>query len=116
MAFRFESLNIWHEARAYAKQVHIVLAKFPRNEEFGLRSQTSRAANSISLNIAEGSAKSDKSFGAYLDTSIGSTYEVVGCSFLALDREYIAEADHKRLYAQGEQLARSIRAFRNSLK
>jgi four helix bundle protein len=116
MSFRFESLNIWHGAREYSKQVHLLSAKFPRSEEFSLRSQINRAANSISLNIAEGSAKSDKSFGAYLDTSIGSTYEVVGCSFLALDRGYITEVEHKTIYMMGEQLAKSIRAFRNTLK
>ena len=116
MPFRFETLETWHEARRYSNDVHLIMAKFPRNEVFGLRSQMSRAANSISLNIAEGSAKSDKSFGAYLDIAIGSTYEVVGCSFLALDRGYITEAEHKTIYAQGDQLAARIRAFRKTLE
>ena len=54
MAFRFETLDIWHMARAYASQVYSVTAKFPRHEDYGLRSQMNRAVNSISLNITEG--------------------------------------------------------------
>ena len=87
MAFRFESLEIWHRARAYAGKVYGLTVRFPRHEDYGLRSQMNRAVNSISLNIAEGSAKrSDKAFDYHLDIAVGSTFEVVGASFLALDR------------------------------
>ena len=51
MAFRFESLEIWHMARDYARKTYEVTAKFPRHEDYGLRSQMNRAANSISLNL-----------------------------------------------------------------
>lgn len=47
MAFRFESLEIWHMARAYAGTVYALTAKFPRHEDYGLRSQMNRAVNSI---------------------------------------------------------------------
>lgn len=60
MAFRFESLNIWHMARAHATTVYSLSARFPRHEDYELKSQINRAVNSISLNIAEGSAKSTK--------------------------------------------------------
>jgi len=64
-----------------------VTAKFPRKEDYGLTSQLNRAVNSISLNIAEGSGKkSGKNFDYYLDTAVGSTWEVVAGGFLALDR------------------------------
>ncbi len=116
MAFRFESLQIWHAARAYATQVYTLTAKFPRHEDYGLRSQMDRAVNSISLNIAEGSAKSTKNFVYYLETSVGSTFEVVGASFLAMDRKYISEQEQLGLYREGERLAKSINAFRNTLR
>jgi four helix bundle protein len=46
--------------------------------------------NSIGLNIAEGSAKrSNKAFDYHLDIAVGSTFEVVGASFPALDQGYI---------------------------
>ena len=116
MAFRFETLDIWHMAIAFASQVYSVTARFPRHEDYGLRSQMNRAVNSISLNIAEGSAKSsNKAFNYHLEISVGSTFEVVGGSFLALERGYITEDEHKVLYNEGERLAKSINAFRNSL-
>jgi four helix bundle protein len=43
MPFRFESLDIWHMARAYAMKVYAVTAKFPRHEDYGLKSQMNRA-------------------------------------------------------------------------
>ena len=116
MAFRFESLKIWHTARAYATQVYALTAKFPRHEDYGLRSQMDRAVNSISMNIAEGSAKSQKSFAYYLETSVGSTFEVVGSSFLAMDSGYITKEEQLALYQEGERLAKSINAFRNTLR
>lgn len=117
MAFRFESLEIWHRARAYASQVYSITEKFPRKEDFGLTSQMNRAVNSISLNIAEGTGRQAK--GAliqHLGIAVGSLFEVVGGSFLALDRRYITQIQHEILYSHGEQLAKSINAFRNSIK
>src|SRR4030065_509309 len=99
MAFRFENLNLWHMAVTYTSQVYSVTVKFPHHEVYGLRSQMNRAVNSISLNIAEGSAKSsNKAFNYHLEISVGSTFEVVGASFLALERGYITGAEQKVLY------------------
>lgn len=116
MPFRFESLKIWHLARAYATKVYAATAKFPRKEDYGLTSQMNRAVNSISLNIAEGSAKqSNQGFRYHLEIATGSTFEVVSGAFLALDRGYITQTEHHELYEAGEQLAKSINAFRNTL-
>ncbi len=116
MPFRFESLRIWHMARAYAGTVYKLSATFPRKEDYGLTSQINRAANSISLNIAEGSAKkSDKHFDLYLDNAIGSTYEVVAAGFRALDEGYIKQEALSTLYTEGENLAKAINAFRRTL-
>ncbi len=116
MAFRFETLDIWHMAKDYASKVYAVTGKFPRHEDYGLKSQMNKAVNSISLNIAEGSTKSsNKAFDYHLEISVGSTFEVVGASFLALERRYITEQEQKDLYNEGERLAKSINAFRNTL-
>ena len=96
MAFRFENLDIWNMARAYTSRVYTCTAKFPHHEDYGLRSQMNRAVNSISLNIAEGAAKSsNKAFDYHSEVSVGSTFEVVGASFLALDRRYITEEERQ---------------------
>ena len=117
MTFRFESLEIWRLAREYAVKVYTLSAKFPRHEDFGgLRTQINRAANSIGMNIAEGSGKTSvKHFDLYLDNAVDSTFEVVGASFRALDQKYINEQEHTMLYSEGERLAKSINAFRKTL-
>lgn len=116
MPFRFESLDVWHLANDYARKIYAATAKFPRHEDYGLRSQMNRAVNSICLNIAEGSAKgSDKAFDYQLEIAIGSTFEVVAAAFLARDNAYITKEEHKALYDQGQKLAKSINAFRKTL-
>lgn len=116
MAFRFETLEIWQMAKDYATEVYAVTAKFPRHEDYGLKSQMNRAVNSISLNVAEGTAKnSNKAFDHHLEIALGSTFEVVGGSFLAKDRTYITGGEHAGLYEDGQRLAKSINAFRNTL-
>jgi len=103
-------------AKEYATTVYAATAKFPRHEDYGLKSQMNRAANSIGLNIAEGSAqKSNKVFDYHLEIALGSTYEVVAGAFLAKDRVYITEPEHNTLYEYGQRLAKSINAFRNTL-
>jgi len=76
-----------------------------------------RAVNSISLNIAEGSDRSTpKAFSNFLNIAVSSVFEVVAASMLAHDRGYITQAEQQELYANGERLAKSINAFRNTLK
>jgi four helix bundle protein len=116
MGFRFEMLEIWQMAREYPTKVYAVTAKFPRHEDYGLKSQMNRAANSVSLNFAEGTAKnSTKAFDFHLEVVLGSTFEVVVGSCLAKDRSYVAENEHESLYEDGQRLAKSINAFRNTL-
>ena len=114
--FRFESLDIWHMARDYARKVYCATAKFPRHEDHGLRSQMNRAANSIGLNIAEGLGKgSNKAFEYHLEVAIGSTFEVAAASFLARDNAYITNEEQTVRYDEGQKLAKSINAFRTTL-
>ncbi len=116
MAFRFETLEIWQMARGFATKLYSATAKLPRHVDYGLMSQLNRAVNSIALNIAEGTAKnSNNAFGYHLEIALGSTFEVVAGSLLAKDRKYISEVECNDLYADGQRLAKSINAFRNTL-
>lgn len=117
MPFRFEGLEIWRLARGYSTQVYALTARFPRHEDYGLKSQLNRAVNSISLNIAEGAAKSSaRAFDYHLEVAVGSAFEVVAASCLALDQKYITAEEQQSVYAEGQRLARSINAFRNTLR
>ena len=114
--FRFESLRIWHDAVDFSDEVYRLSASFPDNERYGLTSQITRAANSISLNIAEGSGRdTPQDFNRFLGIAIGSTFEVAAALFLALKRGYVSDEIHQRIYAQAESLGKSISRFRKTL-
>ncbi len=45
----FRTLKIWHTGMKIVKQVYLLATVFPKEEQYGLRSQISRAAVSIPL-------------------------------------------------------------------
>ena len=57
MSFKFEKLIVWQKAIDLAGSVHELIKIFPKDELFILSSQIKRAADSVSLNIAEGSTE-----------------------------------------------------------
>lgn len=80
MPFKFEKLEVWNESIELSGIVSAVTMKFPNTEKFVLTSQMQRAADSISLNIAEGStSQSNPEFSKFLGYSIRSGSEVIGC-------------------------------------
>ena len=89
------------------------LAKeFPESERYILRDQISRAADSICLNIAEGSNKlSDIEFSKYLNTSETSLEEVVCCLNLVLDDGHITETEFEGYLREAEELGAQLIAF-----
>ena len=75
-----------------------------------------RAANSVSLNIVEGSTGlSNAEFRKFLQIANRSALEVIGCLFLAKRRAYVNEAQFSKLFNQIETLVKMIQALINSL-
>lgn len=112
MQYNFEKLNIWQESRAFIKEVYKVLAHFPESERYALANQIKRAAISIALNIAEGSAKkSKKDFIRYLRISTGSIYELITALYIARDLKYLADSQFDVLYQHSHKLSAMIYAL-----
>src|SRR5574342_466866 len=84
--FRFRQWPFYMAAKFFRKKIRQLAKDLPESERYLLREQMSRAADSICLNIAEGSNKlSDLEFSKYLNTSETSLEEVVCCLDLLLD-------------------------------
>lgn len=116
MTFRFECLQIWHDARRFSDRVYKIVVRFPEVEKFGLTSQMIRAANSVGLNIAEGAGRdTDTGFNRFLGIAVGPIFEVASASFIALDQGYITPYQQRALYTEAQKLARSINSFRRTL-
>ncbi|RKD16254.1 four helix bundle protein [Pelobium manganitolerans] len=117
MAFKFESLKIWHDAMDINDKV-LLLTKdyFPKDEQFILTPQIRRAADSIVLNIAEGSTgQTNAVFKTFLGYALRSGIEVISCIFLARKRNYISEDLFREIYTDVEILSKKITALRNKL-
>ena len=105
MPFKFEKLEIWKLAIEFADEVHLLTRNFPKEEMFSLTSQFKRAADSISLNIAEGSTgQSNPEFNRFLGIALRSAIEVVSCIFLARRRAYISEENFEKIYKMCEEI------------
>jgi four helix bundle protein len=88
----FRDYKVWQDAVAYASEVYKASATLPYFERKGLCDQLQRAVVSISSNIAEGSARpSDADFAHFLDTALGSAYEVETQLLIAKNVGYIEE-------------------------
>ena len=53
--YKFERLKVWQKAIQLSNDVHVMTRDWPKEELYSLTSQITRASDSISLNIAEGS-------------------------------------------------------------
>lgn len=116
MAFKFEQLVVWQKAIELSGLIHELTLTFPKEELFILTAQVKRAADSISLNIAEGSTgQSNAEFGRFLGYAIRSGIEVVSCLYVGRRRNLINNSDFTKLYSEVEQIIKMTQSLRNSL-
>ena len=55
--FSYKKLIVWQKAMLLVKDVYTITTKYPKSEEYNLKSQIKRAAVSVVSNIAEGSGR-----------------------------------------------------------
>ena len=117
MAFKFENLRVWQSSHEFAEKINSIADQFPKKELFNLSTQIRRAADSIGLNIVEGSTgQSNAEQKRFLIFANRSALEVVACLFKARLRKYIDEITFTDLYSESEKLIKMIQAFiKNSM-
>jgi four helix bundle protein len=90
MTYKFQKLEIYRLALDYIGLIYELADKLPASENFNLRSQITRAANSIALNIAEGStSQSDAEQSRFLGMALRSLVETVACQDIIELRKYV---------------------------
>jgi four helix bundle protein len=117
MAFKFENLDVWKMSLDYCDGIYQLAEKLPESERFNLKSQITRAATSISLNVAEGSTgQTDPEQSRFLGMAIRSLIETVACQRLISRRNYVNDKTiMDQLDRQAQELVMSLHAFRRSL-
>lgn len=112
----FKELKIWQKGMEIVSATYDVVEHLPSTEKFGLRSQCSRAAVSIPSNIAEGAArKSVAHFIQYLETSLGSTYELETQMIIIQSRFEIAHDLTEKLIGLIEEEKRMLGSYISKL-
>ena len=114
---RYKDLDIWKQSRSFCVPIYRITSQFPTDERFGLVSQLRRASVSVPSNIAEGSAKSsDKHFLVFLETSLGSCFEMETQLLVSHDLGFIDKKILTELLQQLESNIQMISKFMSYLK
>lgn len=116
-ARNFRNYKVWQDAVDYATMVYKVTAEMPWFEKKGLCDQLQRAAVSISSNIAEGAAKpSDVDFARFLDTALGSAFEVETQLTIANNIGYIDNDLFNNLLTALTEIEKQLNGLIHSLR
>ena len=109
---RFEDIEAWKKARELSKAIYRVTRGGDFARDAPVRDQIRRAVISIMSNIAEGFERGgDKEFRQFLSMAKASTAEVKSHLYVALDAEFITEAQFDTLYGLAAEVSRLIGGF-----
>ena len=108
----FKDLKVWEKAHALTLLIYEGTRSFPREELYGLTSQSRRAAASVAANIVEGCGRrSDGEFTRFLQIARGSASELEYHLLLARDLRLIDEAKFKKLDSDVIEVQRMLTAL-----
>ena len=114
---KFRELKVWQQGHQLVLDLYKISGQFPRDELFGLTSQTRRAAASIPANIAEGCGRdTDPELRRYLTIAFGSASELEYHLLLAHDLGYLKTDAYSTLQNQLESIKRMLHTFIQKLK
>ena len=116
MAYAFENMKAWQEARKLVVEVYRLLDGFPNCEKYALCDQIRRAIVSVPSNLAEGSGRlSVKEQLHFYEIAYGSLMEAFNQLIIAADLNYIAEKRLEEIRHQIDDVARLLNGLRSSL-
>ena len=120
MAYAFENLSAWQEARKLVISVYQLLDDFPKFESYALCDQIRRSIVSVPSNLAEGSGRiSTKEQLHFYEIAYGSLTESLCQLDIAHDLEYITDqefdTEKERINTIGKQLSGLRSSFQKQL-
>jgi four helix bundle protein len=113
----FKNLAVWQKSFNLAKEIYKLTIGFPKFEYYGLRSQLTRAAVSISTNIAEGRGRlHTNEYINFLSYARGSATETLNLLMLSEELGYIDREKSKALQKECISIIKMINALVNTLR
>lgn len=114
-ALPHEKLATWQLARALARQVYLLTARFPKEERFGLVDQMRRAGISVMSNLAEKCGRTSARDQAHFSQiAFGSLLELDAQQQLSLDLGFLNTDDYQAIRHSVVELVKKISALRAS--
>ena len=115
MGFKFEELAVYQKAIDFVDAVYSLTKGYPHDEMFGLTSQLRKAAFSISLNIAEGSARTKKEFCRFIDMTRGSVFECATILRISVKQNYINQPEFNNLESNLSEISKMLSGLKRTL-
>jgi four helix bundle protein len=117
MPFKFEKLEVWQLALDYIDLIYEIANRLPQSEAYNLKSQITRAATSVALNIAEGStSQTDAEQARFLGLAIRSLLETVACQHIVNRRKFLQDTTSlRKAYRQAETLVAKLHTMRKAI-
>jgi four helix bundle protein len=109
---RFEDIEAWQLSRELTRKVYGLTRKTKFDRDFGLKGQIQDAAGSSMHNIAEGfDSETNPEFVRFLRYAKRSCTEVQSELYVALDQQYITNAEFQDVYDHAGRTRAAIRGF-----
>ena len=108
----FRELKVWEKSHELTLAVYKVTTAFPKDELYGLTSQTRRSSASIPANIAEGCGRNgDAELARFCQIAMGSASELEYHILLARDLRYLNSLDYERIIGEVSEVKRMLTSF-----
>ncbi len=113
----FRRLQVWERAHELTLKIYELTVPFPREEIYGLTSQTRRACASIPTNIAEGCGRETPAdFARFLQIAVGSASETEYLVLLARDLKYLNSDQYVELINEIISIKKMLTALLKNIR
>ena len=113
----FRELEVWKKAIELTTLYYRISKNFPKEEVFGITSQSRRSIVSISSNIAEGAGReTDKQFIQFLSIALASSFEFETQIIVARNLEYLSEENYNSVFNELKHIQNMLVKLINNFK
>jgi four helix bundle protein len=113
----YRDLKVWAKAHLLTLEMYRLSRTFPREEMFGITSQSRRSASSIGANLAEGCGRrTNREFGRFVRIAMGSASELDYHLVLSRDLGFLNRDDYQRVTRDLTEVRKMLSSLLNKIE